>query len=161
MAAFDKLQAELDAMPAGEPGAARGVIDHIESSIRRARPDLWFSPDNPRVPIAEATFVREIDVYLKFGTEPEAEEIVKQVLALYERRDVRNSLRGSSSVTGSGPDFRFVSFGKDAADFYAENQRVTELLGAELQSLLMRMGALSRRVEYTNRTIRRDLGYQP
>ena len=73
MAAFDKLQAELDAMPAGEPGAARGVIDHIESSIRRARPDLWFSPDNPRVPIAEATFVREIDVYLKFGTEPEGE----------------------------------------------------------------------------------------
>ena len=64
-------------------------------------------------------------------------------------------------MTGSGPDFRFVSFGKDAADFYAENQRVTELLGAELQSLLMRMGALSRRVEYTNRTIRRDLGYQP
>lgn len=161
MAAVDTMNAQLDAMPAGEPGAARGVIDHIESSIRRTRPDLNYDPDNPRLPIADATFIREIDVYLKFGAGPEFEALVGQLLALYERHDVRNISRVTASVTGSGPDFRFVGFGRSPSDFYAEDERVRELLGGELQSLLGQMGALTRRVEYINRTIRRDLGYQP
>ena len=29
------------------------------------------------------------------------------------------------------------------------------------QPLLMQIGTLSRRIEFSNRTIRRDLGYQP
>ena len=162
MAALDTRQAQLDAMPPpANPGAARGIIDHIESSIRRTRPDLNYAPDDPRVPIAEASFLREIDVYLQFGVGGEADAIVEQVKALYERHNVRNILFVSSLVTGSGPDLRFVIPARDAADFYAENQRVAELLGDDLQSLLMQMGALSRRVDYVNRTIRRDLGYQP
>ena len=162
MAALDMRQAQLDAMPpSADPGAARGVIDHIESSIRRTRPDLNYAPDDPRVPIAEASFLREIDIYLQFGVGAEAEEIVEQLAALYERHNIRNILFVTSRVTGSGPDLRFVTLARDAADFYSENQRVAELLGDELQSLIMQRGALSRRVDFANRTIRRDLKYQP
>ena len=161
MAAFDALRAQLQGMPSGEPGAARGIIHHIESSIRRTRPDLAYIPENARVPVGEAGFLREIDVYLQFGTRTEAEAIVKEVTALYEEHDIRNTFLVSSSVTGSGPSLRFVSPARDAADFYVENQRVTALLGVELQSRLQRMGTLARRVVYTNRMIRRDLGYSP
>ena len=38
---------------------------------------------------------------------------------------------------------------------------MTELLGDELQSLLMQIGALSRQIDYVNRTPRPDLAYQP
>ena len=162
LAALDTRQAQIDAMPpASTPGAARGVIDHIESSIRRTRPDLNYAPDSPRVPVAEASFIREIDLYLRFGTAADAEDVVKQVMALYGRHNVQNQVFVTSAVTGNGPDLRFVSFGRDAADFYAENQRVTELLGGDLQSLLNQMRTLTRRVGYVNRFIRRDLNYQP
>ena len=162
MAALDTRQAQLDAMPPpANPGAARGIIDHIESSIRRTRPDLNYAVDAPRVPVAEASFIREIDLYLRFGAAPEAEGLVEKLFGLYEEHDVRNPVFVTSSVTGSGPDLRFVSFGLDAADFYAENQRVTALLGDDLQSVIMQLRSLTRRVEFVNRTIRRDLNYQP
>ena len=118
-------------------------------------------PDNPRVPIAEATFLREADLYLRFGTEEEAVEIIGEVRALYEKHNVRNIFFVTSQVTGSGPDLRVTLPARDAADAYAENQRVTQLLGEELQGLAVRLGALCRRLEWVNRTIRRDLWYQP
>ena len=134
---------------------------HIESSIRRTRPDLAYIPENLRVSAEEAGFLLEIDIYLQFGTRAEAEAIVKEVTALYEKHDIRNPLFVSSSVTGGGPDLRLVTLARDAADFYVENQRVTALLGDELQSRIQRMGTLARRVVYTHRMPRRDLRYRP
>ncbi len=67
----------------------------------------------------------------------------------------------TAQVTGSGPDLRVSVPARNAAEAFAENQRVIELLGAEYQALAVRLGALCRRLEWANRTIRRDLWYQP
>ena len=161
MAALDTRQSQIQAMPSGEPGAALGIIDHIESSIRRTRPDLSYFPENPRVPVPEWGFLREIDIYLQFGVAAEATAIIQRVAEMYQEHDIRNPLIVTSGVAGSGPSLRIVLPARDAADSYAEAQRVAELMGGEFQTLVQRMGALSRRVVYTNRLIRRDLGYQP
>lgn len=161
-AALDTRQAQLDAArPLLEPGAARGVIDDITSSVRRTRPELSYVPENPRVPIGEATFIRGIDIYLPVQRGGDAAAIIEQVRALYEQHDIRNTFFVTSSVTGSGPDLRISVPARDAADFYTEDQRVRALLGEELLALLGEMATISQRVEYANLTIRRDLRYQP
>ena len=162
LAALDTRQAQLDAMPP-PAGGARGVIDHIESSIRRTRPDLAHNPANPRIPIGEAGFLREVNFYVQFGAQQEAEAITQEVRALYEKHGIRTPRFVTSQVTGSGADLRIVIPARDAADFYTENQRENTLLGEEFQALNLaaRMGTLCRRIEFANRTIRRDLGYQP
>lgn len=163
MAALATRQAQLDTMPTDEANAARAreAIAYIESSIRRSRPDLSYVPGNPRVPIGQVTFIREANLYLRFGTAGEAAEIIEAVGALFEENNVGNGFFVNSRVTGSGPDIRIAIPGRNAADSFAENQRVTELLGEEYQALAARLGALCRRLEWVNRTIRRDLWYQP
>ena len=163
MAALDKRQAQLDAMPTDQANNARAreAISHIESSLRRTRPDLSYIPDNPRVPIAEATFIREANLYLRFGTAGDAAEVLEEMGALFEKHNVRGAFFVTAQVTGSGPDLRVSVPARNAADSFAESQRVIELLGAEYQALAVRLGALCRRLEWANRTIRRDLSYQP
>ena len=67
------------------------AISHIESSLRRTRPDLSYIPDNPRVPIAEATFIREANLYLRFGTAGDAAEVLEEMGALFEKHNVRGA----------------------------------------------------------------------
>ena len=138
MAALEKSQAQLDAMPANAPAnqaRAREAISHIESSLRRTRPDLSYLPDNPSVPIAEVMFLREANLYLRFGTAGDAAEIIKEIGALFEKHNVRNAFFVTAQVTGSGPDLRVSVPARNAAEAFAENQRVIELLGAEYQAL--------------------------
>ena len=133
MAALDTRQAQLDARGAPDPAnraRTREAIDHIESSIRRTRPDLSYLPDNPSVPIAEAMFLREANLYLRFGTGDEAAEIIKEVGALFEKHNVRNGFFVTAQVTGSGPNLRVSVPARNAAEAFAENQRVIELLAA-------------------------------
>jgi len=161
-AALDTRRAQLDAAsPLLEPGAAHGVIDDITSSVRRTRPELSYFPEDPRVPIAEVTFIRGIDIYLPVQRGGDAAAIIEQVRALYAQHDIRNPFFVTSNVTGSGPDFRIGIPARNAADSYTEDQRVRALLGEELQALLGAMATISHRVEYANLTIRRDMRYQP
>ena len=162
-AALVTRQEQLDAMPPDQANTARAreAIGHIESSLRRSRQDLSYVPDNPRVPIGEATFIREANLYLRFGTAGEAAEIIEAVGTLFKSNNVRSGFFVSAQVTGSGPDLRISIPGRNAADAFAQNQRVIERLGDEYQALAARLGALCRRLEWVNRTIRRDLWYQP
>ena len=161
MAALDARRAELDAMGAGDPDRILGVIDHIESEVRRTRPDLSYAAENPRMPFSEVRFFRSIEVYLRAGTQARYEEQLKALVALHERHGTQTSFFVSSAVQGSGPSLRISIPARDAADFFAEYQAMEERLGEERQALLVEMNPLTRRLEWANRVVRRDLGYQP
>jgi len=161
MAAFDMRNAQMASMAPAPPGSARGIIENIESSIRRTRPDLSYLPDNPRIAIGDVGFIREINIYLPFGSRAEAARIITQVNALMRRHNIRNPFFVSMSVMGNGPALRIVTPARDAADFYAENQRQAATLGAEWRALGRQMGSLATKIEFTNNIPRRDLGYNP
>jgi hypothetical protein len=162
MAAIDRRNGEMsEVFSRTTPGSARGIIERIDSSIRRTRPDLSYVPDNPRVAIGEVGFFREINIYLPFGSMAEAAGIITQVNALMKRHDIRNAYFVSASVVGNGPSLRIVTPARDAADFYAESQRQTATLGSEWQALSRQMGALATKIEFTNNIPRQDLAYTP
>ena len=150
MAALDEMRAQESALSAGNPTLAREVIHHIETSIQQ-----------PRVPEAEVGFYRGFTFYLKFGTANEAADIMQQIRALYEENSVENGFAVFSKVTGSGPDFSVFFRARDAVDFYTENPRVFERLGASLRPLVTQLNALSHRTDSFNSTRREDLDYQP
>ena len=69
-------------------------------------------------------FLREANLYLWFGTAGDAAEIIKEVGALFEKHNVRNAFFVTAQVTGSGPDLRVSVPARNAAEAFAENQRV-------------------------------------
>ncbi len=48
----------------------------------------------------------------------------------------------------------------DPTDYYTQSAKANEQMGEALQNIRARAGALCRRIESTNHTIRRDLAYQ-
>ena len=161
MAALDEMRFQESALSAGNPTLAREVIHHIETSIQQPRPELSYTPDTPRVPEGEVGFYRGFTFYLKFGTANEAVDIMQQIRALYEENSVESGFEVFSKVTGSGPDFSVFFPARDAVDFYTENPRVFERLGASLRPLVTQLNALSHRTDSFNSTRREDLDYQP
>ncbi len=161
MAALDEMRAQESVLSAGNPTLAREVIHHIETSIQQPRPELSYTPNTPRVPEAEVGFYRGFTFYLKFGTANEAADIMQQIRALYEENSVENGFAVFSKVTGSGPDFSVFFRARDAVDFYTENPRVFERLGASLRPLVTQLNALSHRTDSFNSARREDLDYQP
>ena len=161
MAALDEMRAQESVLSAGNPTLAREVIHHIETSIQQPRPELSYTPNTPRVPEAEVGFYRGFTFYLKFGTANEVADIMQQIRALYEENSVENGFAVFSKITGSGPDFSVFFPARDAVDFYTENPRVFERLGASLRPLVTQLNALSHRTDSFNSTRREDLDYQP
>jgi len=161
MAALDEMRAQEGAMSAGNPTLAREVIHHIETSIQQRRPELSYTPNAPRIPEAEVGFYRGFTFYLKFGRANDAVDIMQQIRALYEENGVENGFTVFSKITGSGPDFSVFFAARDAVDFYTENPRVLENIGASLMPLVTKLNALSHRTDNFNSTRREDLDYQP
>jgi hypothetical protein len=161
MAALDEMRAQENAMSAGNPALAREVIHHIDTSIQQRRPELSYTPNTPRVPEAEIGFYRGFVFYLKFGRANDAADIMQQIRALYEENGVENGFTVFSKITGSGPDFSVFFAARDAVDFYTENPRILENIGASLIPLVAQLNALSHRTDNFNSTRREDLDYQP
>ena len=165
MAALDTQSAQMDAVAPADSEAqanAREAIVSIDTAIRRARPELGHQPDNPRVPLDEAGFIRENRLYLRFGAEGDAVGILEQISALAKRRNLRDVVLVFSHVTGNdGPFISVQFFAGDAADFHAMRERNNETLGTEYQALVAQLGPLTRHLETIDWVVRGDLAYQP
>ena len=138
------------------------ATDHFDDSFQRTRPELRTSIDNPRVRLGEAGFIHEVRLHLRPGADAEMAEVLKKFSALYTQHDIRDGRIVWSQVSGSdGPVFALYFPASDAANYYTHRQQNVEMMGAEYQSLLGELSALSRQIEQLNWTIRRDLSYQP
>ena len=153
---------QIAAMPAAPaPGGAAGLIESIDRSIWQARPDLSYIPDPLRVPAGEIGFVREVVLHPKFGSVPQVTDVLAQMKELYERHNIAGRRVVRELVIGpESPAFSIVFLARNPEDFYAENARTQSTLGADMQSLVTRVGRLCREVAFDNYLNRSDLGYQ-
>jgi len=123
---------------------------------------LCYTPENPRLKSEEGNFIFWDIYYLHPGKEKEFEEIIKKWISLCKSKDITerfNILQGD--IGTDNPVYAFSIIAKDAADFYAHNAKMWEMLGKEGEMLYEKGLPLIRKNEVKQGWIRPDLSYKP
>lgn len=138
--------------------AAMRLVDHGEGQLLVSRPDLSYTPAEPREVEATGPFRMHEWWYVRPGHEMEIEEVARRFAALYAEKEIDSGWRIYQAVTGADLPLYLVSYtAANAADHHANEARVSGLLGEAAQELGREAAALARRVETTTAIVRPDL----
>jgi hypothetical protein len=165
LAGLDAINADFGALAqaAGAPfldlnkrsGAA---VEYIRESVIQLAPELSYSPAESRIAPGSARYFHYTLYYVMPGREPEAEAVGADYVKLFKARGVKTGYSVYKTVMGPEMPLYIVSVGAlDAADYHADDAKVTATLGAEMQALGARLAALTRRVEMREAVVRPDL----
>ena len=165
---FAAYQRETNALPGEFPAEAfEQSVSSVTSSIHRARPDLGYTPENPRFAGNQLTneeydFIKYFFIYNRPGTGQQAEDILRRMAEVRQRHDVDTPVIVTRSVAApDGPMILIRLHFEDIADSYTHSAEYMAEMGDDFQSLLGEMNALARHIETSNNGVRRDLSYQP
>jgi hypothetical protein len=126
------------------------------------RPDLSYTPAEPRLQPAEEKAFRWDYYYLRGDQVQEAEALAKDVAALYRSAGVTDGFQLYQAVLGSDlPLFVVVSAGRDEADVAARSAAIEASLGDAWAPFVPRIRAVSRAVETKRAWARPDLSLAP
>ncbi len=125
------------------------------------RPGLSYTPEGA-ADSGEMNF-RHFDMaHFNPSKDDEARELAKEWVTLYENKKSPMGFRTYTGGIGTNtPFYMWVSWAKDAADFYAQNAKNRELLGEAGDDLWERSLAITDKFEHNNGRIRPDLSYLP
>ena len=148
--------------PASAGLSGTDVIDHIDAYVRLRQPELDYTPDDPRLDGDEWGMVRRVRFHVHQGMMDEMTEAISGAVALYAEHGIREPFITTRQVMGSGGPIMDVFFpAADPADYYGQAPETDSALGEAAVELRNRVRELSRRIEVSNWTIRRDLSYEP
>ncbi|GAC1437900.1 MAG: hypothetical protein NVSMB68_09760 [Thermoanaerobaculia bacterium] len=127
------------------------------------RSDLSYMPATPRLKQSEVGFVRWAFYYIDASKPMEdVEQVAKDYAALFRSKNVPDPFTVYQAMNGSDLPLLIVAIpARDAADFWAEDQRVNSMVGADVRPLQVRAMRNTRRYELRDGTVRRDLSYPP
>ena len=139
-----------------------GTYECVHTYMIYTRPDLSYTPENPRLKPEEAIFSKWILYSVLPDKEKEFQEILKKFIPLAQSKNVTEGYGISVGAMGMDAPQYVVSFsGKSAADQAAHYAKTIELLGEEVMVLLKKMVACTRKVEIKTAWFRPDLSYIP
>ncbi len=151
--------------PSLDPSIRRRLdeaVDHLTYWTFRTRPDLAYTPDNPRLSPEEVGFHHYVFLYLRRGIGNEFDETLKKLLDLRKKHLPGDVITVAQAVTGSDVPMLLIRIpAKDAADYYAQTQRLQSAAGAEQQRLIEQLRRSYRKLEQSNNTVLPELSYQP
>lgn len=125
-------------------------------------PELSYIPENPRLKPDEMKFLYWGFCYVMPGKEKETEEIFKKFVSLYKSKNITSGWNAFVGGLGTEmPTYVYVEFGKSAADFWVEAEKIQEIVGQETTDLWNKTLSLMRRYEYKIGYGRPDLSYLP
>ena len=137
---------------------ASKLVSHGAGNLIVLRPDLSYTPAEPRA--AEATGRLRVHDwwFVRPGHEPAIEAVARKLVALYVEKNVDTGWRVYQAVTGDDlPMYIVTSTATDPADHYANEARVAGLVGEAAQALLKEAMSHTRRLDTTMATMRPDL----
>lgn len=125
------------------------------------RPDLSYVPATPRLKQSEMRFVHWGFYYLDPSKPADVvEQVAKDYAALFRSKNIPDPFTIYMAMSGSDLPLLIVAVpGKSAADFYAEDERVNAMLGADVRPLQARAMASTRKYEVKDGTYRPELSY--
>lgn len=158
--AFDAVAEEVGA-PWKEAGdRSNTAADHFESGFYVHRPDLSYEPENPRLGDDEAQMVHWDFWYTLPDKTEDLEAVAKEFVELYTSKGLDTGWNVYQAITGGDLPLYVVSVqARDEADFYANEARLNEIVGAEAEKLGTKALKAARRVEPFIGWYRPDLSY--
>ncbi|MGZ5494045.1 MAG: hypothetical protein ACXW3E_11550 [Thermoanaerobaculia bacterium] len=124
------------------------------------RPDLSYTPANPRLKPEEQPFVHLQFYYLDAARSEESEQIAKDYVALFKAKNISDGFSVYQVLSGNDlPMLIASSRAKSAADYYANDEKVNATLGADVRALQARALAITRKFEVRDAMYRPELSY--
>ena len=137
-----------------------GTTEYHNDGFVVLRPDLSYTPENPRLKPEEANFRNWIFYYIEPGKEKETEEVAKKLVALYKSKNIPDGWDTYEVIMGKeAPLYVIVDRAKNAADYYSTDY--SKLLGEEAKALSVKSLPLLRKLETKQGWFRPDLSYIP
>ena len=151
LAAVPELVAELS-----------GIVTSTDQEVWLDRSDLAYVPAAPRLEEAEQGFLR-IALLYPYPSQTQAfETVLEERAALRKKHGITEAVGVAQMLIGpDGPAYATLVGAKDEVDFYAQNAKDTQKMGAEWQASLAKGGPMLRRVEFVTTSARPALTYQP
>jgi len=160
---LDRIQKKMDAEKRQDLHVRfKDAYESIRSGVILKRLDLSYVPNNPRLSIMEARYMRMDAFYILAGREAEFENICKAWAALWRRKSVSEPFNVYAGQMGTETPVYFLSLtGKDPADFWSHAGRMWIHNGNESQNLRKKILPLVRKWEFSTGWLRLDLTYRP
>ena len=139
----------------------KGTYLHHRNFLMRRSNMYSYKPENPRLKDDEIKFLRWGFYYLEEGNEEKVEQLVKKYHELFSSKKVPNGYNLYFSDIGQPLSLMVVvEYAKSAADYYAEEEKTSELLGDDVMPLREEFLKLVKKFEFKQGWPRPDLGYQ-
>ncbi len=136
------------------------AMESIEIFQSIHREDLSYRPKNPRLSEDEIGYAHYGFYYGIVGKSDELEEIAKGFAELYREAGIDTGFDIYQPVTGADLPYIVVAqVAKSEADYFANRERIREILGEKAKKLGEKVGATVRKIEYKSGTPRPDLSY--
>jgi hypothetical protein len=137
-------------------------VDSVQEGIFLEQDDLGYVPAVQRLKPQEMKFFHLDYYYLQPDRETEADNLTRQLAALYASKKVGDAFRVYKLMSGGDMPLLVVRTGaRDAADFYAEDAKVRELLGSQGKAVAASRDGVTRRYELHDAVLRSDLSAVP
>ncbi len=128
----------------------------------RYKPDLSYTPENPRLKPEDANFISIDFYYIQPGKEKEFEEVCKDYNALDKRKKIPNDYSFSVMAIGTEmPLYIGLARGRNASDLFSHWEKQQEIEGEEGKVLWEKTWAVCRKFETKTGWFRPDLSYIP
>lgn len=125
--------------------AGAETTTHFDEYVILYRTDLSHHPAEPRVPMVEATVYRWDFYYLQPDMAMEAEQIARDVAALYREKEIRDAYGVFQAVLASDMPFLVVSVpGRSVADIETRLAEIATTLGDAWPPIQARIHAATR-----------------
>jgi hypothetical protein len=140
----------------------KDTYESYEFQVYTYRPDLSHIAANPYYKPEEMKFVA-LDVWSFIpGKEQEAETLCQEMMALCQKKGVRDSWYCYAGTLGvEQPVYVFAGPDKDEGEFIMHNAEMWKLLGKDIDDIFNKLIAICRKREYRRGWYQPELSYTP
>jgi hypothetical protein len=137
-------------------------IDSFNDYFIWSMPKFSYVPENPRLKEEEQNYAIWDMLYSLPGKKKEIEELSQKLHDLLKSKNYNDEVYIFAGDIGTErPVYIGVLYGKDAADFWTQNEKMWELLGEEGENIFQKWMSLLRKRDFKQFWYSPDLSYTP
>jgi hypothetical protein len=139
-----------------------GAYEYAHTYMIYHRPDLSYTPQNPRLKSQEANFRHLIYYYIRPDKEKEFQEILKKFVSQPKLKSINDGYDIYFGGIGMNTPACLIALsGKSAADFETHYEKIWGILGDEAMMMVQELVGMARGLDIKTAWFRPDLSYIP